>query len=142
MVEAIKHTARKIGKIIEEKIKTRGSDSPPHGRLEATVVVDPWPPTKVLHVGSGKEKQHLVYDTHGKCTQFADTDLRETPGTNLLQRTVDTLNNPKDPYKLPIELVERLNVIDRNGRALFEVINEMPGVKEARWTWKDLQGGQ
>ncbi len=83
-----------------------------------------------------------MYDTHGECTQFADTDLTETPGKNLLQRTVDTLNNPKFKFENPIKFVERLNVIDRNGRALFELINETPRIRPARWTWKDLQGGQ
>ena len=133
LISAIAHAASKIPKGV------RSGEIPlPHGKLEAIVAIDPWPPES-----SRKGKSMIKYDTHGEYTWHSVTDPTVTYGSsgNLLNDTVGLLNLSKG-YTNPVEFVERLTVIDRNGRALFELTNTTPGECPAQWTWNDLQGDQ
>jgi hypothetical protein len=159
IIEGAIHGAEKIWKFIDYKEKHpeefNGSESPPHGCLEATVVVDPWPPTRVFHVNSAEGKQHLVYGTHGEGTLFADTNLTETSGKSLFDKIVDRLNQAvyytKDDTKdkkYRLETLNQVNVIDRNGRLLCVFINTTPdrssnrtrSWRPATWRRRDPQG--
>ena len=139
-INAIIHAATKIRGIIEHKKRTRGSESPPPGMLEATTAVS-WPPKSFRT----KDGDIMVFDTHGKYMKLsvADTNPRVKilAKGNLLDKTVDNLNRQDEHYKKqPVERVKRLTVLDRNGRVLFELTNKEPGVRPAEWTWRDLQG--
>ena len=144
------HAADKIGRFIKYKKDHReeynGSESPQHGSREATVVVDPWPPTALFDVQKGKAK--LVYDTHGNSTEISVTDVTMTPGRRSLSDNIVAKLNNKEYYRHHrLELLHQVNVIDRNGRLLYVFINTTPGERpekngEKRWIQKDIQGGQ
>jgi hypothetical protein len=132
LVSAITHAA--------EKIPLSVRDNPellPPGTLEATIAVS-WPPVRVF-LGGDAER---VYDIHGeyKGRSITDSSVSRGESGNLLQDTVNELNKKGGKYHNPVEFVERLNVIDQNGHALFELINTTPGVRSAKWIWRDLQG--
>jgi hypothetical protein len=131
-ISAIAHAASKIPQGV------RSGEIPlPSGKLEAIVAIDPWPPESLR-----KGKMMIEFDTHGEYTLHSVTDPTVTYGNsrNCLNDTVGLLNQTK--YPNPVEFVERLTVIDRNGQALFELTNTTPGERPAQWTWNDLQGDQ
>ena len=141
-IDAITHAADKIEKYIAYKKdhpeEFNGSESPPRGSLEATIAIVPWPPDPIPMGGDAQ----LVYNTHGEhtvCSVADPTVIRRGP-INVLEEVVNNSNLSKAYDELPVEFIRRLNVIDENGQALFELTNQDPGVKYARWTWKDLQG--
>ena len=138
------HATDKIEAFIDYKEKHpdeyNGSESPPRGSLGATVAVDPWPPHPIdFQRGKGL----MEYNDRG---EISITGLTLPPGKsisgnkNILDNIVETLNTNANYYdKHPIELLDKVTMIDRNGQALFEITNETPGIKPARWTWRDLR---
>ena len=85
----------------------------------------------------------MEYNDRG---EISITGLTLPPGKsisgnkNILDNIVETLNTNANYYdKHPIELLDKVTMIDRNGQALFEITNETPGIKPARWTWRDLR---
>ena len=132
LISAIAHAASKIPQGVRD-----GSELLPPGTLEAIVAVDPWPPESIRKGGI-----IMKFDTHGEYTRHSVTNPTVTYGSSvsLLKSTVGLLNRRSEEYENPVEFVERLTVIDRNGQALFEVTNTTPGVHPTQWTWRDLQG--
>jgi hypothetical protein len=110
------------------------------GELEATIAIDPWPPESACVGGDAMRE----YYANGEYITRSIADPTKTYGNprNVLKDAADNLHRDKYYENLPIEFIKRLNVIDQNGQALFELTNETPGVRPARWTCKNLQGGQ
>ena len=84
----------------------------------------------------------MEYNANGDYIKRSIADPTKTYGNprNVLRDAVDNLHRDEYYKNLPIEFIKRLNVIDRNGQALFEITNETPGIIPAKWTWRDLQG--
>lgn len=129
LISGIAHAAEKIPKGVRD-----GSVPVPTGAQEGTIAVQ-WPPP-AARLGGDAE---IVFDTHGNYTRrsLADPTVTRGRGGNLLDDAIGELN--RRVYDNPVEFVRRLTVIDQNGRAIFELINTTPGVRPARWTWRDLQ---
>ncbi len=134
LINAINHAADKL----PDGVRAEPDKHLPPGELEATIAIDPWPPESA-YVGGDAMRE---YYANGEYITRSIADPTKTYGNprNVLRDAVDNLHRDKYYEDLPIEFIKRLNVIDRNGQALFEITNETPGIIPAKWIWRDLQG--
>ncbi len=128
LISGIAHAAEKIPKGVRD-----GSVPVPTGSQEGTIAVQ-WPPP-TARLGGDAE---MVYNADGTYTRRSIADPTVTRGRpgNLLNDTVAELN--RTVYDNPVEFVQRLTVLDQNGRAIFELTNTTPGARPATWTWRPL----